>query len=50
MNPLTLENEVECEFSDEEFTNTTLLKEHIQTCPICEIYFNEYPYCLTNHI
>ena len=35
---------------DKEFPNKTLLKEHIQACPICEVTFNEYPYCLTNHI
>ena len=34
MNPWTLKNEVECEFCDEEFPNTKLHKEHIQTCPI----------------
>ena len=50
MTPWTLENEVECEFCDEEFDNRNLLKEHIQHCPICKIDFNEFPYCLTNHI
>lgn len=36
MTPWTLENEVECEFCDEEFDNRKLLKEHIQHCHICK--------------
>ena len=50
MTPWTLDNEVECEFSDEEIDNRKLLKQHIQYCPISKIDFNDFPYCLMNHI
>ena len=48
--PFILKNEAECVICNEEFPNRSLLKEHTQSCPICEKTFNDYPNCLTNHI
>ena len=49
-NPEISEDEFDCEYCPEEFTNKKLYEEHIGFCPICKINFKEPPYCQSCHI
>mgnify|MGYP002631080107 FL=1 len=47
--PLT-EDEMMCDHCEEEFTSKKLHREHTHSCPICNVTFKQYPYCLLDHM
>ena len=47
--PLT-EDEMMCDHCEEEFTSKKLNREHTHSCPICNVTFKQYPYCLLDHM
>ena len=49
-NPELTEDEFECEYCPEEFTNKKLYEELISSCPICKMIFKQPPYCQSCHI
>ena len=39
-----------CDCCQEELNGKKLHREHIHSCPICNVTFKQYPYCLLDHM
>ena len=44
------EDYFDCEHCCKEFDNKESLRKHTHGCPVCDHIFNEYPYCISDHI